>query len=84
MGTDDTDSHVQSLEPGATDARIRSGFVPQKTAFVLAGGGRLGAVQAGMLRELMSRGVSADFVVGSSAGCDERELFCKRAKSRRD
>ena len=75
MGTDDTDSHVQSLEPGATDARIRSGFVPQKTAFVFAGGGSLGAVQVGMLRELMSRGVSADFVVGSSVGAMNASYF---------
>jgi NTE family protein len=75
MGTDDTDSHGQSLEPGATDARIRSGFVPQKTAFVFAGGGSLGAVQVGMLRELMSRGVSADFVVGSSVGAMNASYF---------
>jgi len=39
MGTDDTDGHGQSLEPGATDARLRGGFVPQKTALVFAGGG---------------------------------------------
>jgi NTE family protein len=58
MGIDDTDSHVQSLEPGATDARLGSVFVPPKTAFVFAGGGSLGAVQVGMLRELMSRGVA--------------------------
>ena len=64
MGIDDTNSHVQSLEQGATDARLRSRFVPPKTAFVFAGGGSLGAVQAGMLRELTRRGVSADFVVG--------------------
>ena len=38
----------------------------QKTAFVFAGGGSLGAVQVGMLRELTHAGVSADFVVGSS------------------
>jgi hypothetical protein len=30
MGIDDTNSHVQSLEQGATDARQRSGFAPQK------------------------------------------------------
>ena len=32
----------------------------QRTAFVFAGGGSLGAVQVGMLRELMHAGVSAD------------------------
>ena len=81
MGTDDTNSHGQSLEPGTTDARIRSGFVSQNTAFVFAGGGSLGAVQVGMLRELMSRGVSADFVVGSSVGAMNASLFCKRTQS---
>jgi NTE family protein len=75
MGIDDTDSHVQSLEPGATDARLGSVFVPPNTAFVFAGGGSLGAVQVGMLRELMSRGVSADFVVGSSVGAMNASYF---------
>jgi NTE family protein len=39
-----------------------------KTAFVLAGGGSFGAVQAGMLRELLARGVKPDLIVGSSVG----------------
>jgi hypothetical protein len=72
MGIDDTDSYGESLEPGASDA---PGFVPPKTAFVFAGGGSLGAVQVGMLRELMSRGVSADFVVGSSVGAMNASYF---------
>jgi len=38
------------------------------TAFVLAGGGSLGAVQVGMLRALAAGGVAPDLVVGSSAG----------------
>ena len=38
------------------------------TAFVFAGGGSLGAVQVGMLRSLVARGVKADMVVGSSVG----------------
>ena len=36
------------------------------TAFVLAGGGRLGAVEAGMLRAVIEHGEKADFVVGAS------------------
>ena len=39
-----------------------------KTAFVLAGGGSFGAVQVGMLRELLLDGMTPDFVVGSSVG----------------
>jgi NTE family protein len=39
-----------------------------RTAFVLAGGGSLGAVQVGMLRELLRGGVAPDLIVGSSVG----------------
>ncbi len=38
------------------------------TAFVLSGGGSLGAVQVGMLQALSERGVRPDLVVGTSAG----------------
>ena len=41
---------------------------PRKTAFVLAGGGSLGAVQVGMLKALTAHGVKPDLVVGASAG----------------
>jgi NTE family protein len=40
----------------------------KKTALVLAGGGSFGAIQVGMLRELVAFGVRPDFVVGSSVG----------------
>jgi NTE family protein len=38
------------------------------TAFVLSGGGSLGAVQVGMLRALHAEGVEPDLLVGASAG----------------
>jgi NTE family protein len=38
------------------------------TAFVLAGGGSRGAVQVGMLAELVERGIRADRVFGASVG----------------
>ncbi len=38
------------------------------TAFVLAGGGSRGAVQVGMLSELVARGIRADRVYGASVG----------------
>ncbi len=38
------------------------------TAFVFAGGGSLGAIEVGMLRALVQRGIQPDFVVGSSVG----------------
>lgn len=38
------------------------------TAFVLTGGGSLGAVQVGMLQALAERGVTPDLLVGTSCG----------------
>ncbi|MGY2701219.1 patatin-like phospholipase family protein [Nocardioides sp. HB32] len=38
------------------------------TAFVLGGGGVLGAVEVGMLRALLERGVTPDVVLGTSVG----------------
>ncbi|HET7351311.1 MAG TPA: patatin-like phospholipase family protein [Marmoricola sp.] len=38
------------------------------TAFVLSGGGSLGAVQVGMLQALAAHGVEPDLLVGTSAG----------------
>ncbi len=40
----------------------------RRTAFALAGGGSLGAVQVGMLAELIGAGVRPDIIVGVSAG----------------
>jgi NTE family protein len=39
-----------------------------KVAFVLGGGGNLGAVQVGMLHALLERGIAPDLVVGCSVG----------------
>ena len=56
-------------------ALVRLPQATEKTAFVFAGGGSLGAVQVGMLRELTRYGVSADFVVGSSVGAINASYF---------
>ena len=50
----------------------------QKTAFVLAGGGSLGAVQVGMLKALAEESVSADMVVGSSVGSINGAYYAAR------
>jgi NTE family protein len=42
--------------------------VKQRTAFVLTGGGSLGAVQVGMMQALVERGVEPDLLLGASAG----------------
>jgi NTE family protein len=39
-----------------------------RVAFVLSGGGNLGAIQVGMLRALTERGIVADVVLGCSVG----------------
>lgn len=49
-----------------------------RTAFVLAGGGSLGAVQVGMLRALLASGVRPDFIVGSSVGAMNACYFAGR------
>jgi len=45
------------------------------TAFVFAGGSSLGAIQVGMLKALVRRGIAPDFVVGSSAGAINAAYF---------
>jgi NTE family protein len=40
----------------------------RRTAFVLGGGGVLGAVEVGMLRALLEAGITPDLVVGTSIG----------------
>ncbi len=39
-----------------------------RTAFVLAGGAALGAMQAGMIHALYERGITPDLLIGTSAG----------------
>ncbi len=46
-----------------------------RTAFVFAGGGSLGAVEVGMLRELVRAQVRPDLVVGASAGAINAAFF---------
>jgi NTE family protein len=46
----------------------RRGRQEGKVAFVLSGGGNLGAVQVGMLRALLERGIRPDLIVGCSVG----------------
>ena len=41
---------------------------PRRTAFVLSGGGNLGALQVGMLRALIERRIEPDLVLGCSVG----------------
>lgn len=58
--------------------RIPTALGRKRTAFVFAGGGSLGAIQVGMLRELVRAGERADFVVGSSVGAINACFFAGR------
>ena len=49
-----------------------------RTAFVLAGGGSRGAVQVGMLAELVHRGIRADRVFGASVGAINGAAYAGR------
>jgi NTE family protein len=53
------------VELGGADP---SGTAPRRTAFVLGGGGLLGASQVGMLRALAKRGIRPELIVGTSVG----------------
>jgi NTE family protein len=52
-----------------------------RTAFVMAGGGSLGAVQVGMLKALVRRGILPDFVVGASVGAINSAYFASAPDS---
>jgi Predicted esterase of the alpha-beta hydrolase superfamily len=46
-----------------------------RTAFVLAGGGSYGAVQVGMLKQLVAYGIKPDIIVGASVGAINGAYF---------
>ena len=53
----------------------------QKTAFVLGGGGALGAVEVGMLQALFERGIVPDLVLGTSVGALNGALVARDPSS---
>src|SRR4051794_29179728 len=50
------------------------------TAFVLGGGGLLGAVEVGMLRALFERGITPDLVLGTSVGALNGALVAREPR----
>ncbi|MEA2148167.1 MAG: hypothetical protein QOG59_3754 [Solirubrobacteraceae bacterium] len=52
-----------------------------RTAFVLAGGASLGAMQVGMLRALYERGIAPDLLVGTSAGALNAAYIASRPQT---
>ena len=49
-----------------------------RTAFVLAGGAALGAMQAGMIHALYERGIAPDLLTGTSAGALNAAFLASR------
>lgn len=64
-----------SAAPAKAPATRRRG---PRTAFVLAGGASLGALQVGMLRALYERGIAADLMVGTSVGAINAAFVASR------
>lgn len=56
-------------------ARLRRRLRPNPVAFVLSGGGPLGAVQVGMLRALAEGGIVPDLILGCSVGAINGAAF---------
>ena len=59
---------MSAVTAPARPAAARSPAPPPRTAFVLAGGAALGAVQAGTLRALYEHGIVPDLLAGTLAG----------------
>jgi hypothetical protein len=72
-----TVSHPVSTQPAVSHRPS----LAARTAFVLAGGGSLGAMQVGMLRGLYERGVPPDLLVGTSAGALNAAFIATRSQT---
>jgi NTE family protein len=64
---------VEHSSPASSDAPM--------TAFVLSGGARLGAMQAGMLRALYEHGIVPDLLVATSAGALNAAFIASRPQT---
>lgn len=62
-------------EPGREHSRWDSLRRKPRTAFVLSGGGNLGAIQVGMLKALVEAGIEPDVVLGCSIGAVNGATF---------
>ncbi len=65
---------MSSIHSSGSDSQAKPLRAPL-TAFVFAGGGSLGAIEVGMLRELLKRGEHPGCVVGASAGAINAAYF---------
>src|SRR6266571_7345842 len=66
---------TSSLMAGPAAGRVAG---EPRTAFVLAGGAALGAMQAGMVHALYERGIVPDLLIGTSAGALNAAFLASR------
>jgi NTE family protein len=66
---------TSTLMPGPAAGRAAG---EPRTAFVLAGGAALGAMQAGMVHALYERGIAPDLLIGTSAGALNAAFLASR------
>ncbi len=68
--------HRATRYPGWRPLLCEHHRVEPRTAFVLGGGGRLGAVEVGMLQALTASAIHPDIVLGTSIGAVNGAAFC--------
>jgi len=68
----------RSLSAIVADPEVGHARQKPRTAFVLAGGASLGAMQAGMVRALYERGIAPDLLIGTSAGALNAAFLASR------
>jgi NTE family protein len=69
---------MSAVTAPARPAAARSPAPPPRTAFVLAGGAALGAMQAGTLHALYEHGIVPDLLAGTSAGALNAAFLASR------
>jgi NTE family protein len=67
-----------STSTSMADPAAGSAAGEPRTAFVLAGGAALGAMQAGMVHALYERGIAPDLLIGTSAGALNAAFLASR------
>ena len=72
---------MTTVAPHPPQRLATGGASSPRTAFVLSGGASLGALQVGMLEALYERGITPDFLVGTSVGALNAAFVASRPQS---
>lgn len=68
VGSDGSDSVRATPDPAGLVKPVGNDAGTDRVAFVLGGGGHLGAYEVGMLKALLEAGIAPDLVLGTSVG----------------